>query len=183
MLEFADPPKLSLTNLQNGAEVVAQFLPEEFEESVAPEWARLKPQGLSHNVHHFENTSPYVCGFKLYFRAFSTAELVLLQRARRHLLSWAYPRRISTSELVGGGPPTLLLVWPGMLSIEVVLSALSIHHERFNSASQSVQFTADVSFEERRGVGTLGGAAGALLTSEFVADDPEQRFGDPFFSE
>jgi hypothetical protein len=173
MIDAKHPPRLSITNLRNGAEIAAQFNPEEFEESVSPEWSKLKVQGLSHPVHHFETTSAYVCRFTLYFRAFSPLELQQLQRARRHLMSWAYPRRV-TSQLVGGGPPSLLVVWPGMLQIETFLTELRIKHERFNSQAQSVEFHADCSFEEH---------PESLLTSDFVAEDPDQRFGDPFFSE
>src|SRR5688500_3311971 len=96
MFQPVDPPRVTITNLQNGAEVVAQFNPEELDEQVAPNWARLQVQGLSHEVRHFRNTSPYAQRFTLYFRAASPEELVVMHRARRQLLSWAYPRRIST---------------------------------------------------------------------------------------
>lgn len=164
-----DPAKMSITNLVSGAEVIAQFNPEEFQESVQPIWARLAAQGLSHEVHHYAHTSPYVVQMDLYFRAFSKEELLELHRARRHLLSWAHPRRIA-SELVGGGPPRLLLVWPGMLSIECFLTEARITHQRFNQHLRSTSMVASVSFEED---------PTTLLTTEMVADDDLLRFGDP----
>jgi hypothetical protein len=168
--EDYEPPRMSITNLRTGDEVVAQFNPAELVETVAPRWARLAPQGLSHEVHHFQNTSPYQVPIELFFRAYSREELVLIHRARRHLLSWAMPRRIG-SDVVGGGPPQLLLVWPGMLSLRCFLTELKLTHSRFNSQSRSVQFTASATFEEE---------PGTLLTSESVAEDSLLRFGDPF---
>lgn len=169
--EAFEPPRMSITNLRSGAEVIAQFNPAELQESVAPQWARLAPQGLSHEVHHFTHTGPYEIQMELFFRAYSQAELDDIHRARRHLLSWAAPRRIG-SELVGGGPPQLLIVWPGMLAVTCYLTELRITHNRFNSNARSVGYTAVVVFEEVRS---------SLLTTELVADDTELRFGDPLF--
>lgn len=168
MFDASTPPRMSITNLRSGAEVVAFFNPPEWDESVQPSWARLAPQGNSHEVHHFQNTSPYELKFTLYFRAGSPDELLAMQRARRHLLSWAYPMRTSDDTL-GGAPPKLLLVWPRMLCVEVFLTGCRIKHQRFNSAGMSVQFDADVTFEE---------SLESLLTSGYVAEDPEQRFGE-----
>lgn len=173
MFAQVDPPRVTITNIRNGAEVVAQFNPEELEEQVAPNWARLQVQGLSHEVRHFRNTGPYTQRFTLYFRAATPEDLVLMQRARRQLMSWAYPQRIRASNYVGGGPPELLLIWPGMLAIYVHLVECRIKHQRFNVEGHSVQFEAQVGFEEARGVTDEP----ELLTSDRVAGDPEQRFG------
>jgi hypothetical protein len=167
--EDYEPPRMSITNLRSGEEVVAQFNPGELGESVSPQWSRLAPQGLSHEVHHFTHTGPYQIQIELFFRAYSPEELERIHRARRHLLSWAMPRRIG-SDLVGGGPPMLLLVWPGMLSIQCYLVELKLTHSRFNSQSRSVQYTAALTLEEE---------PGTLITSESVAEDTRLRFGDP----
>lgn len=161
------PPKMSITNLRSGVEIVAQFNPTEFEEQVAPNFARFSAQGQSHEKRHFTYTGSFAVTTTLYFRAFSPAELDEIHRARRHLLSWAYPRRIG-SDTVGGGPPPLLFVWPGMLALPVDLISARIVHEAFNKAGKSVRFRAEVTFEESRDT---------LLTTESVADDEELRFG------
>jgi Contractile injection system tube protein len=163
-------PKLSVTNLRSGEEVVAQFNPNELDESVAPQWSRLAPQSFSGDIRQFNNTNSYGLKLSLYFRAYSEQELVDLHRARRQLLSWAYPRRIN-SAVIGGGPPALLLAWPGMLSITVDLITVRIVHDRFNTAARSVSFKAECVFEERRD---------KLLTSDAVADDTDLRFGEAF---
>lgn len=168
MIDTKDPPRLSFTNMLTGDEVVVQFNPPDFDEQVSPQFARLAPQGLSHEVHHFDHTGPYELRFQLRFQAMTSAELELLRRARRHLLSWAYPRRTATDAL-GGGPPPILIVWPRMLSVQGFMTGLRLKHERFNSMGDSVLFTADVSFEEQ---------PGTLITFDLVVDDNSQRLGD-----
>lgn len=160
---------MHVKNLRSQDEVIAQFNPAEFEESIAPKWARLDIQGLSHEIRQFLHTGSYEIKLALYFSARSTDELAYAHYCRRLMLSWANPRKIA-DDMSGGGPPTLLLVWPGMLSIQCDLISLKIKHTRFNLEGRSVLFTAECIFEENRG---------SFLTSELVTHDTDLRLGDP----
>jgi len=70
--------------------------------------------------------------------------------------------------VVGGGPPRALFVWPGVISLTCVLTALSFKYDRFNLEGTPVQFTAKVTLEETRDV---------RLLSEEVLADGSQRSG------
>lgn len=171
-LEFAvpvrEPPRMHIKNLRSQEEVIAQFNPSEFEEAVAPKWATVEVQGLSHEIRQFLHTGAYEINLALYFHARSAQELAYAQQSRRRLLSWANPRKVA-DDMVGGGPPTLLLVWPGMLSLQCDLISLKIKHSRFNLNARSVLYTATCTFAE---------APGTFLTSEQVSSDADQRLGD-----
>ena len=56
-----------------------------------------------------------------------TTDLETIHRARRFLQSLCYPRR-GAEDVVGGGPPRALFVWPGVISLTCVLTALSFKY-------------------------------------------------------
>lgn len=170
MISPAEPPRIYIRNLRNNERVSAQFNPNEMDESVAPQFSRMQVQGLSHEVHHFTHTGPYEISMKLRFRAYSPEELEALQRARRQMMSWAYPRAVQ-SQRVGGGPPKLLVVWPGMLSLVCYMTGLKINHASFNSEAQSVLMEASVTFEE---------CPDRLMTMDHITSDPKLRLGKRF---
>jgi hypothetical protein len=168
------PPKMQIRKFGSSDPedvVIAQFNPSEFEESVAPKWARLAPQGLSHEVRQFISTGPYAIKLTLFWMVRSVGELQEAHRDRRRLLSWANPSKVSAA--LGGaasGPATLLLIWPGMLSLRCDLISVKLKHQMFNREARATVFNADCEFEEQRST---------FLSSEGVAVNSGQRLGSP----
>ena len=163
------PNRMVFTNLYDGEELLAQFNPTQFTESLGVNWTTLQIPGLSHKPLQFINTDNLKLRFELYFQARSPDELLDIQRARLLLIAWCYPRNVS-NDIIGGAAPRLLVTWPGMLSLEAVLRNVDITHQRFNKLGQSVHFTANVQLEE---------VSEALLTFDTVAEDDAARFGSP----
>ncbi len=162
------PARMSIANVSTGESVDAQFNPADFEEALEVNWARQTVPGLSHQPLQFVNTGNAKFTLELNFEVQDpTTDLEQIHLGRRFLQSLCYPRR-GAEDVIGGGPPRALFVWPGVISLTCVLTALSFKYGRFNLDGMPVQFTAKVTLEEIRDV---------RLLSEDVLADGSQRSG------
>lgn len=159
---------MSIANVSTGESVEAQFNPTDFDEALEVNWARQTVPGLSHQPLQFVNTGNAKFTLELNFEAQDlTTDLDQIHLARRFLQSLCYPRR-GAEDVVGGGPPRALFVWPNVVSLTCVVTVLSFKYGRFNVEGTPVQFTAKVTLEEIRDV---------RLISEDVLADGTQRSG------
>lgn len=167
-LEIASqrPSRMSIANMASGDSIEAQFNPTEFEETLEVNWARLTVPGLSHQPLQFINTGNAKFSLELYFDAAST-KFDTFALARRFLQSLCYPKR-GAQDVIGGGPPRALFVWPDVISLSCVLTSLSFKHARFNAQGVPIQYSAKVSLEEIRDM---------RLLSEDVLNSGTQRSG------
>ncbi len=162
------PARMSIANVSTGDSIEAQFNPTEFEEALEVNWARQTIPGLSHQPLQFVNTGNTKFTLELNFEAQDpTTDLDQIHLARRFLQSLCYPRR-GAQDVIGGGPPRALFVWPKVISLTCVLTGLSFKYCRFNLEGTPVQFTSKVTLEEVRDV---------RLLSEDVLADGTQRSG------
>ncbi len=162
------PARMSIANVSTGDSVEAQFNPNELEEALEVNWIRQTVPGLSHQPLQFVNTGNVKFTMELNFEVQDpSTDLETMHRARRFLQSLCYPRR-GAEDVIGGGPPRALFVWPGVISLTCVVTALSFKYDRFNREGTPVQFTAKLTLEEIRDV---------RLLSEEVLSDGSQRSG------
>jgi hypothetical protein len=162
------PARMSLANISTGESIDAQFNPTELEEALEVNWARQVVPGLSHQPLQYVHTGNDKFTLELYFDALDpTTDLAHIQHARRFLQSLCYARRGAQS-LVGGAPPRVLFVWPTVVSLTTVITALSFKYSRFNLAGTPIQFTTKVTLEEIRDV---------RLVAEDVLANGTQRSG------
>ncbi len=162
------PARMSIANVSSGDSIDAQFNPTEFEEALEVNWARQTVPGLSHQPLQFIHTGNTKFTLELNFEVQDpTTDLDQIHHARRFLQSLCYPRR-GAEDVIGGGPPRVLFVWPKVVSLTCVVTALSFKYGRFNLDGTPVQFTAKVALEEVRDV---------RLLSEDVLQDGTQRSG------
>ncbi len=162
------PARMSIANVATGESVEAQFNPSEFEEALEVNWTRQTVPGLSHQPLQFVNTGNVKFTLELNFEVQDpSTDLDTIHQGRRFLQSLCYPRR-GAEDVVGGGPPRGLFVWPNVISLTCVVTALSFKYGRFNLEGTPVQFTAKVTLEEIRDV---------RLLSEDVLADGSQRSG------
>jgi len=155
------PQRLVLTNLRTGRDLECQFNPEQLDEVLSTEWNRLTPRGAGGVRRHFSHTTNLTLDLTLWWRAMGDDEQARLLEARQLLHAWTYPRR-ATRNSAGGGPPDLLLVWPGMLVITVNLISARLSHVHFAPNGKSRRFSATCQFEEVFDIG--------LTESEVTAD-------------
>jgi hypothetical protein len=162
------PARMSIANVSSGESIEAQFNPTELEEALEVNWARQTVPGLSHQPLQFVNTGNVKFTLELQFEAQDpTTDIDRILGARRFLQSLCYPRR-GAADVVGGGPPRALFVWPTFVSLTCVIASLSFKYSRFNLAGTPIHFTAKVAFEEIRDM---------RLLSEEVLANGTQRSG------
>lgn len=162
------PARMSIANVSSGESVEAQFNPTELEEALEINWARLAVPGLSHQPLQFVHTGNTKFTLELNFEVQDpTATLDRIHFSRRFFQSLCYPRR-GAEDVIGGGPPRALFVWPNVISLTCVVTALSFKYGRFNLEGTPIQFTAKLTLEEIRDV---------RLASEDVLADGTQRSG------
>jgi hypothetical protein len=162
------PARMSIANVSSGESIDAQFNPTELDEALEVNWARQTVPGLSHQPLQFVNTGNTRFTLDLQFEAQDpTSDVDQILRARQFLQSLCYPRR-GAADVIGGGPPRALFVWPTFVSLTCVIASLSFKYSRFNLAGTPVQFTAKVALEEIRDV---------RLLSEDVLASGTQRSG------
>lgn len=146
--------RLNITNLDNGNVLTPQFNPAEFTEAFDVNYARQRVPGLSHTVLQYVNTNNDKLTMQLVFIADTEEQATENLRAKRVLQSYGYPRR-GGDQVIGGGPPRLLVIWPNVISLRCVLASVSFNFTRFDRTGRPIQFTADVGFEEIRSIRLL----------------------------
>ncbi len=161
------PAKMALVNLANNERMEAMFNPDKLEESLSVSYAKQKVLGLSHTRKQFSNTDDLVETFQLVWTANggSRAEQASLLEVRRILMSYCYPR-LAASLVEGGGPPRILFVWPGWMSLTCVITSLKFSYPKMSKAGPPTIMVVDVIAEEIRDT---------LLLSEDVVDLGTER--------
>jgi hypothetical protein len=162
------PVRMAIANLATGDSIEAQFNPNELEEGLEVNWARQTVPGLSHQPLQFVQTGNTRFTLELSFEAQDPGvTLDDIHHRRRFLQSLCYPRQ-GAGDVTAGGPPRVLFVWPSIVSLSCVITALSFKYTRFNLNGTPIAFTAKVTLEEIRDV---------RLLSEDVLASGTQRSG------
>lgn len=138
------PDRMGLYNYATEEGFNVQFNPATVRERVAANWKRTEIPGLSHEILFYANTTSHELAFALKFAADSEPLAVAIDDLKRFMLSLLYP----TGE--GQPPPDVLFTWPNNTLMEGVLSELSITNEAYTPDGRLTEFTADITFVEKR---------------------------------
>ena len=157
------PPRMSITHIETGDTITAQFNPTEIEETLAVIWTRLAVLGATGEVLQYERTQNLKTSLELGFNAQSLRQLDVRilppinawaggpDLARRWLMAIHYPTRES-QDVSSGAPSDLLFFWPGMYSLRVKPLSVKFGHRRFdNTTGEPTLFSAKLDFEARAG--------------------------------
>lgn len=145
-------PKMSLTNLVNGETLPAQYNPEQLEEEIGANYAKLAVLGLSHQVKQFAHTDDLTFAFTLHWRATrGPAGMQELLRARRFMHAACAPVGVAGS-IRKAGPPRILFVWPGLISLTSVVTKARVVLDSFNKTLLPGHLSMAVTLEEVRDV-------------------------------
>ncbi len=142
------PPRMTITRMDTGALVSAQFNPEQVEEELSVNYAELSVLGLSHKPMQYLGTSNLALNYDLGFDVLSIDGGSALA-ARKFLHSVCYASKAAQG-IASGDPPDLLFFWPGLYSIVCRLLKLKISFKRFNSSLTPTLFVATVNLAEIR---------------------------------
>jgi hypothetical protein len=150
------PPRVTLVNLDTQQRMECLINPETLTEKLSVIYRRLSVPGVGHQMLQYDSTSN---------RMVPSLDLVLDKRLGRmsagdpdilafrdFLRTVARPAQVD----LPSAPPTVLFVWPKVLSIECVLSELEFRYQAFGADGDLLMYTATCTLEEVV-LPTLGG--------------------------
>ena len=147
----ARPPRCVLVNVSTSESLECLFNPTQLTEKVQVNWNRLSVPGLSHQVLQFQNTgNRQLASVEFYLDKTFAAEQPGdpdIMDFRRFLRSLTVPVS-DTKGVIGAGPPRVLFVWPGVLSIEAVLTDVEFQYRQFSADGTVLIYAATCGFEE-----------------------------------
>ena len=144
------PQRMTITSLSDPRAVMTpQFNPTEFTEAISVNYSRTTVPGLSHEQLQYVATTNDKFSLDLFYDADTQERADRNMVDRKFLISLCYPRR-PVGDLLIGGPPRLLFLWPGFISLTCVLTQLSFQYQRFAPSGIPIEFTASVTLEEIR---------------------------------
>lgn len=144
-------PRLHFVNMNTGASFKIQFNPTEFEEAAGANYARHTVPGLSHQVMHFVHTDNRKFSMQLFFENANFkagAKGNPIPKVRNKIRELLYPRNAGNVET--GGAPRVMMVWPGFITIQAVLTKANFSYSRFNKMGAPCTMVVDVELEEIR---------------------------------
>jgi hypothetical protein len=150
------PPRMTIGSLDTGVTLNAMYNPDDWEDTLAAAYQKIKVQGLSHQVLQFEHTENWTATFKLAFDALSastqrgiSSDIVA---SRNWLQSLVYPKR-GAGSIAQGAPTRVILFWPGMVSLVAVVTKLKFENKRFSWTGLNLAatwFICSITIEEIR---------------------------------
>jgi hypothetical protein len=149
----AKPTPMTLVNMVTADSIDAQYNPEELEEAIGVNYARLQVPGLSHTRKHFINTDDVKFTFELASHCLDSgdtglARMQAIRADRRFLYALTHPWR--ADGINRGGPPRVLFIWPKLLSLTCVVTSLTFRYTMFNRDGAPVAWRSKLALEEIR---------------------------------
>jgi hypothetical protein len=140
------PPRCTVVNVSTGESVECLFNPTQLTEQVKVSWNRLTVPGLSHQVLQYQSTgNRRVSGLEFYLDRFFAAR----QPGNPDILrfrSFLRALTVPSSDMLA--PTRALIIWPGVLTVETVLTDLEFQYRQFAADASVSVYTAVCGFEE-----------------------------------
>ena len=144
---------LHLVNLTTGEEMEALANPSQFSESVAVNYSDSAVPGLSHPVTQYQSTGARtLSGIELYLSRFNHDEIgsvSMVEEWKRFLRSLTVPPQ-GAKGVAATRPARCLFVWPNVLTMTCVVTALEFRYQHFGTSGQDRVTMAVVSLREIR---------------------------------
>ncbi|MEP0841231.1 MAG: peptidoglycan-binding protein [Phycisphaerae bacterium] len=161
----ARPPRCFLVNVITAESMDCLFNPTQLAEKVQVNWNRLQVPGLSHQVLQFQGTgNRQLSSVEFYLDKVFAAEQpgdTDVMEFRRFLRALTVPPE-GTEGVPATAPPRVLFIWPGVLSIETVLTDVEFQYRQFGSDGAVLVYAATCNFEE---------ILDARVTSEYLRQE------------
>lgn len=145
------PPRCCLVNVMTGECIECLFNPTQLVEKVQVNWNRLPVPGLSHQVLQYQGTgNRALSGVEFYLDRTFASEApgdVDIMDFRAFLRALTVPPE-ATEGVVASVPPRALFIWPGVLTIEAVLTHVEFQYRQFGVNGRVLVYSANVDFEE-----------------------------------
>jgi hypothetical protein len=145
------PPRCVLVNVVTGESIECLFNPTQLSEKLQVNWNRLSVPGLSHQVLQFQSTcNRQLAGVEFYLDKVFASEQPGdpdVMEFRSFLRALTVPPE-GTEGVRATAPPRVLFVWPGVLSVETVLTDMVFQYRQFGSDGTVLVYAATCTFEE-----------------------------------
>ena len=147
----ARPPRCALVNVTTGEHIEALFNPSQVTEKVSVNYNRLSVLCLSHQPLQFQSTGNRTFGGVDFYldRRFAQAQPGSpdILDFRAFVLALTVPPT-GTEGVAETAPPRTLIIWPGLLTVEAVLTEVEFSYQELAVDGTVVVYTATVAFEE-----------------------------------
>ena len=148
------PPRVSLVNMSTLERLDAQSNPAELSLALTVGYGRAQVPGLTHEVLQYTGTKNLRIPMQLEYNAGAGPDaLAEVQKAQLFLQSAAYPVR--SDDLSGTSPPHLLILWPTYITLQALVTSITIQNTQFNRTGAPVRFRARLNLEEFREIRLL----------------------------
>jgi hypothetical protein len=145
---IARPPRCVLVNVATGESMPCLFNPTQLSERVQVGWNRLVVPGLSHQVLQFQATgNRQLAGVEFYLDRIFAAT----QPGGADILAFrSFLRALTVPPAAATAPPRTLFIWPGVITLETVLTDIEFQYRQFAADGSLLIYTATCSFEQIR---------------------------------
>ena len=145
------PPRCVLANVTTGEAMECLFNPTQLSEKVQVNWNRLTVPGRSHQVLQFQSTgNRQLSGVEFYLDRWFAAE----QPGAPDVLAFRTFLRALTvppggaEGVVANAPPRTLIIWPGVITVEAVITDLEFQYRQLGADGTVLVYAATCTFEE-----------------------------------
>lgn len=153
------PARAVVVNVTTGERIEVLANPEELSEVRSATFARPAVIGLGHRPMHYTGSeNARIQKLTLWIDAHVAAE----RGGAFDVDGFAgFLRAFTVPPLVGGEPgsepPRLLLVWPGLLSLQGFVTGLELRYTQFAESGEPIRYTASLDLEEALDVARYSG--------------------------
>lgn len=146
MRAIVRPPRVTLANVSTGERLECLFNPTHLSERVQVSWNRLAVVGLGRQVLQYQSTGNRLLpGVEFYVDKFFASE----QPGDADILAFRdFLRALTVPAAAELAPPRVLVVWPGVVTLEGVVTELEFQYRQFGSDGNVLVYAASCSFEE-----------------------------------
>ena len=145
MRAIARPPRVTVANVASSETLECLFNPTQLSEKVQVNWSRLGVIGLGRQPLHYQSTSNrQLPSVEFYVDKLAAAEQPDILAFRDFLRKLTVPAEPELAQ------PRALVVWPGVVTLEGVVTDLEFQYRQFGSDGGVLVYTATCTFEEAR---------------------------------
>jgi hypothetical protein len=144
-------PRMSLANMRSQDVMTAQYNPEDLKRMVGVNYARLGVLGFSSEVLQYQFRPNEKLTFTLQFDMLSQNGGTPSYATVAGTLDAMTVGSRAAQNIASGGPPDVLMLWPGVLQLVVRVTKIDYDHKRYAATDGTPTFfSAKVDVEESR---------------------------------
>jgi hypothetical protein len=122
--------KCTVVNTHTDERMSPIFNPTVLEQQLSASYERKRPVGMPHSTQQYKGTDNMVLNLDFYLRTTDSDSHRFNEQFRNFMTAFLYPTEAAT-DVVTGGPPNMLFVWPNYVSLLFKVQTINVRSERF----------------------------------------------------